>query len=403
MAQTTSSPVASGCVGGPKAPAQWPVAHSEFWELTKAKSASRQNLRAIERRLASRLADIGLSLHDVKRDGACQFRALAHQLEYRRVVPNGVSHIFVKKQIVDQLHKWNRDNSMRPRLTAAAYDFSGNIEAYIADLESRVDAWGDQMTLVAAAVVFNVDIVFVSSAPASAYQSLDVQPQDRPEGVNPDRPILTLAHWYECHWSSTRDRKGPPAAVVELLDRLKEMHADVATSRRMERVQLAEVRSRLQNFHGGRGEKHHLAHVLKRTTQLCMQGALSWLFGQWTDLIIHVIVKHHCVKRGCEEALQRNLERVIKALGSPTIKEIATLLSGAARGFPAKENQACHFDVDDPIKECEASHQFFLSAMWRLRCVVGHTGQVMETVNLSRPATVRDELFCRVVNAHVCI
>ncbi|KAL9674672.1 hypothetical protein QQ045_002870 [Rhodiola kirilowii] len=100
------------------------------------------------KRLRNRLEFCGLSELKVQGDGNCQFRALSDQL-YR----SPEHHKFVRQQVVNQLQSQRQAYEGYVRM-----DYSDYLKK-----TSKSGAWGDHVTLQAAADLYGVKIVIVTS------------------------------------------------------------------------------------------------------------------------------------------------------------------------------------------------------------------------------------------------
>jgi hypothetical protein len=151
-------------------------------------------------RMTNRLQRFGLMEKPVAPDGNCQMRALADQL-----FDNPDQYREVRSKIVD----WLRSNEKFPiddEGSVCLGDFLDLSQfptwGSYCDYMSQNGAWGDHMTLIAAAEAFKVKIWVLSSVDAP-------DNDDNPQFITTispkkDTPTKTvrLAHWHEMHFNS---------------------------------------------------------------------------------------------------------------------------------------------------------------------------------------------------------
>lgn len=136
--------------------------------------------------LTKRLEDYGLVEYPIIGDGACQFRALAHQLH-----GNQEQHPKIRERVVKQL-KDQRDQ----------YDgfiFEETYESFLGSM-ARSETWGDHVTLQAAADSFRVRICIITSYPVKPF--IHVLPVNVDEDHGQTLRTIWLAFWAEVHYSS---------------------------------------------------------------------------------------------------------------------------------------------------------------------------------------------------------
>jgi len=139
--------------------------------------------------LLRRLEDFGLVEHFIEGDGACQFRALAHQLHGSQA-----RHGDVRSAVVSQLRK-DPDR------------YCGFVQEDFGAFTRRMAQpreWGDHVTLQAAADAFFVQICLVTSYAERGFVS--IKPADSPGRAAPK--TIWLAFWAEIHYSSIDWRRG---------------------------------------------------------------------------------------------------------------------------------------------------------------------------------------------------
>eukprot|EP00667_Euglena_gracilis_P019074 EG_transcript_20378 len=153
---------------------------------------------ADRQRLLQRLAFHGLKERAVEGDGNCQFRALADQLWRRQD-----SHREVRRLVAARLR-------FHPE-QYAPFVISEDYDAYVARM-AKEGEWGDHVTLQAAADVFGVEIVLVTSF-ADERSIISIKPLDW-EGKDPDSSrvvqTLHLSFYAEIHYNSIDVRLAEP-------------------------------------------------------------------------------------------------------------------------------------------------------------------------------------------------
>mmetsp|Transcript_5128 Transcript_5128/g.18255 ORF Transcript_5128/g.18255 Transcript_5128/m.18255 type:complete len:252 (-) Transcript_5128:40-795(-) len=138
-------------------------------------------------RLRQRLVDFGLREHAIQGDGACQFRALAHQLFSAQS-----RHGDVRTAVVSQLRK-------------EPGHYRGFVHEDYAVFINRMalaHEWGDHVTLQAAADAYKVKICLVTSYETRGFVSVTpITPGlDEPDRQAPK--TIWLAFWAEVHYAS---------------------------------------------------------------------------------------------------------------------------------------------------------------------------------------------------------
>ncbi|CAJ1360790.1 unnamed protein product [Effrenium voratum] len=149
-------------------------------ETSQEAEAARRHAR-LERLLAAH----GLAERPVAGDGNCQFRALADQL-----YGSEEHHDAIRAQVLEQL-----------RTLPSRYQgfVPGRFESYLAHM-ARDGAWGDHVTLQAAADVLGVRIHVVSDFLEEAY--IEVTPEQQKSSK-----VLKLCFWAEVHYNSLEELK----------------------------------------------------------------------------------------------------------------------------------------------------------------------------------------------------
>jgi len=180
-------------------------------------------------RLRRRLADLGLDEFPITGDGACQFRALAHQLR-----GDQRDHAAIRAAVVGRLS--------RARDTYAPFVVDETYDAFLRRMR-KPDEWGDHVTLQAAADEFGIRICLLTSyatnpflhiLPSSSYDEAAGKHavQERPPNDDDaevdfdddgdvdvdDLRTVWLLFWAEVHYSSIRSYTDDDGNVVHLVD-----------------------------------------------------------------------------------------------------------------------------------------------------------------------------------------
>ncbi|XP_006414739.2 OTU domain-containing protein DDB_G0284757 [Eutrema salsugineum] len=149
---------------------------------TRIKSRCLEDLNDYER-LQDRLEWEGYSEIKVKSDGNCKFRALADQL-YK----TSDCHKRVRQEIVKQLKS-------RPKLYKGLVGKTDEFSEYVKNM-SNDSVWGDEVTLKAAADVYGVKILLITSF--KDVPSIEVVPRSQKQ---PDR-VIHLSYLAGIHFNS---------------------------------------------------------------------------------------------------------------------------------------------------------------------------------------------------------
>mmetsp|Transcript_15686 Transcript_15686/g.51323 ORF Transcript_15686/g.51323 Transcript_15686/m.51323 type:complete len:258 (-) Transcript_15686:529-1302(-) len=136
--------------------------------------------------LRRRLDEYGLFEHSVVGDGACQFRALAHQMEGDQEL-----HGKIRGDVVSQLEK--------ARSTYENFVIDETYEEFLVKMASP-STWGDHVTLQAAADVFQVRVCLITSYPVKPF--IHVLPNGVDDKDASTLRTLWLSFWAEVHYSS---------------------------------------------------------------------------------------------------------------------------------------------------------------------------------------------------------
>lgn len=130
--------------------------------------------------LEERIALYGMEEREVKGDGNCQFRALAHQF-----LGTQDAHAIVREIVINQLSAFGE----RYR----AY-VPGDYVAYV-DHMARDSTWGDHVTLQAAADTYSARIIILTSYPDTSFVEI------QPNAATAER-VAFLSFWAELHYNA---------------------------------------------------------------------------------------------------------------------------------------------------------------------------------------------------------
>lgn len=142
-----------------------------------------------ERQFQQHLREINLQYIEMKGDGNCMFRSIAHQLGREPIEQH---HIPVREEVVDYMEK-NKDMFMMFIDVDDVEDITDEVFADYIDRMKGFGEWGGHPELYAAAQYFQVDII--------------VHQWDAPKYVisgsssNPPR-VITLSYHGDCHYNS---------------------------------------------------------------------------------------------------------------------------------------------------------------------------------------------------------
>lgn len=170
--------------------------------------AKKTEMQAVDHMtLTERLYENGFDLLDVPGDNNCQFGAIADQVNQSAFSEKVWTSMNVRQACVDWLkaHKSKvmdmHGLGMMTRLFQACGLTEENWDDYISDMTMHGITWGDEATLLAASVIFNAEIVVISSI------------RERDHSVVPPEhwgKKLTrrfyIGHYPEVHFTSTRKR-----------------------------------------------------------------------------------------------------------------------------------------------------------------------------------------------------
>ena len=152
----------------------------------------------MQERLKRRIALFGLEEHkQVPGDGNCQFYSLSDQLY------NDFMHAHIIRAYAVN---WLRNHGdMKLENGAQLKEFGHDDEGWdhYCNLMSLSGTWGDHLTLVAVAELFQVRIVIVSSAVDESQALIEVVPTST--GKDPEQlPVIFLCHYAEYHYGTLR-------------------------------------------------------------------------------------------------------------------------------------------------------------------------------------------------------
>ncbi|CAH9090238.1 unnamed protein product [Cuscuta europaea] len=138
-------------------------------------------------RLQKRLLENGFVEHHVKGDGNCQFRALSDE-----IYGTPEWHNCVREHVANQLRS---HPEMYKGHVPMVYD------EYLKKM-SKSGAWGDHVTLQAAADLFGVKVLVITSFKDSCY--LEILPN-----VKKSEKVINLSFWAEVHYNSVHPKDSP--------------------------------------------------------------------------------------------------------------------------------------------------------------------------------------------------
>lgn len=143
-------------------------------------------------RVENRLEKIGLRTKDVPGDGNCQFYSISDQL---------FGEISYANDIRKKAAEWLQENPNKEingcPLNCFIYDKTW--DEYCEEV-GKNGSWGDQMSLIAVANVYNLRIIVISSVKGDNYVT-EVYPDPPLPNREPPRQI-TIAHIAELHYCS---------------------------------------------------------------------------------------------------------------------------------------------------------------------------------------------------------
>lgn len=164
----------------------------EIYESGKEEYKRFMDKKESKERLETRLQKNGFRIKDVRGDGNCQFYSISDQMY------GDTTHADeIRSAAADWLRK-NPDKDINGApLSCFIYDETWD---EYCDKVARNGTWGDHMTLVAIANVYNLKIVIISSVEGDNYTT-EVYPDPPLQGREPPRNI-TIFHFAERHYGS---------------------------------------------------------------------------------------------------------------------------------------------------------------------------------------------------------
>lgn len=135
---------------------------------------------------------------DTAADGSCQFDAIAIGLNQLQNMGN-YSAVTVKAEIVKYIQE-NAEDFASPEVA--------NLEKYLNQVLNN-NEWGNQITLQAAADLYQVTIVVLASRPN--YANLVLYPRN---GITTGR--ITVGHYFELHYFGTKALEAKDAPIADL-------------------------------------------------------------------------------------------------------------------------------------------------------------------------------------------
>ena len=194
--------------------------------------------------LARHLAARGLTIKDVPKDGDCQFHAIADQLKL--VGLGDWDALELRLGAVHWLEtngtRWMDDGTVGKRFMLKDSLGVGDWPAYLADMRRR-GTWGDEATLLALSVLFQVEICVISSSSATGCRV--IKPPDLWEVEMRTTCALHVGHLAEVHYVSTRLVTGEAAAAASTEEDADAMAEGLAQQSERELWQAAEHEQRL--------------------------------------------------------------------------------------------------------------------------------------------------------------
>ena len=145
-----------------------------------------------EERLEHRLQQNGLRVRDVPGDGNCQFYSISDQLY------GDISHADEIRQNAVGWLRMNPDKEING-VPLSCFVFDETWDDFY-DKVSRNGVWGDHLTLVVVANVYNLRILVISSVNGDNYMT-EVCPDPLLPDREPPRQI-TISHFAELHYGS---------------------------------------------------------------------------------------------------------------------------------------------------------------------------------------------------------
>lgn len=178
------------------------AAVEKYVELTaRSHSATEQRDETQEKKLVALLLQYNLEIYGVPGDNNCQFNALVRQLKILGI------HTYDAASLRSACVKWLRenadtrmDNDKQGEDTfvrnATDNDDCSTFDEYLNKMDLHDVTWGDNLTLLAAAVILKANIIVFSSLGTVA--TIDI-----PESWNVDvERTLRLGHYAEFHYVS---------------------------------------------------------------------------------------------------------------------------------------------------------------------------------------------------------
>jgi hypothetical protein len=167
---------------------------SPFAELQEERAARRE-----EKQLQRRLAEFGLVRCQVAGDGNCQFRAIADQVYHSQRTHRVVRGLVIKEL---QTHPERYQQFIH-------HEF----EAYVANM-SVSGAWGDHITLQAAANSLNIAIHLLTSFPSDAQAHILVEPLSGAPVSEIWLSYIRQRHYDSLYNADSPSRPSPPSCLL---------------------------------------------------------------------------------------------------------------------------------------------------------------------------------------------
>jgi len=175
-------------------------------DVQSAIEASLREVRLIEenkQRLHHNLATWGFEERPVPGDNNCQFHAIADQLNQLGL--NSWNALSVRVRICEWLHesgaKEMDDGSVGGATTLQDAVGVANWENYVAEMCLHDETWGDEASLLAASVLWEAEVIVISSISDDIEKSVRVITPPEHWKVK-QRKRLYVGHYHEYHYTS---------------------------------------------------------------------------------------------------------------------------------------------------------------------------------------------------------
>jgi len=166
----------------------------EFFAPVKALATSES-----EKRLKTRMENYQLETKRIiPGDGNCQFSSISDQ------ITDSIKHApFIRRLIVHWLTV-HADTVLENGAKLSEFSYDKEWKVYLNEM-SKNGIWGDHLTLIAAAEIFNVSIVIISSVANDDNYLLEINPTIQHKGIPPVGKLM-LSHLTEFHYGSIQEK-----------------------------------------------------------------------------------------------------------------------------------------------------------------------------------------------------